>query len=358
MSPLRDFSDKAKQDFIDAIRQVYADSEEYWISDSLIGLIEDPKTRGEVEGEQFYIRDYHNKIEDLNGTTRVQLERIWEDVYGVEARSLPKFELLGEEIDALTEHFQELADMLDPNSSAANGSGLPPLVTTSVSDVGTLHDTYSSPDRAWDLRMQDQIDTLNQDPRFSQAAWDAATPEEREKIIEEYYAEVQRIMGTNANPDIEFVDIEDTIDPVTGMPLTTYGSYNDQTNKITLNSKLLQNTVEDSLMFPTSNSLNFPYSSSSKDRENVMRTIAHETRHAYQHESVANPSKNIVSDETVKQWSANFKDYRNSEKHGLESYESQPVEYDAKKFAKDRLAPGIVPDYPGTWENKNKIEIP
>ena len=82
----------------------------------------------------------------------------------------------------------------------------------------------------------------------------------------------------------------------------------------------------------------------------VMRTMIHEMRHAYQHAVVNNPDKFNVSEETRKQWAANFNDYKSAKTDGYDAYVEQPIEYDAKRFAGQyQDIKGHTPTYAGTW---------
>jgi uncharacterized protein YukE len=71
------------------------------------------------------------------------------------------------------------------------------------------------------------------------------------------------------------------------------------------------------------------------DPVDVLDTIAHETRHQFQHYLVENPDKRPpdVSLEQIKQWKENFKNYINPE-DDFESYRKQPVEQDARDSSK------------------------
>lgn len=67
--------------------------------------------------------------------------------------------------------------------------------------------------------------------------------------------------------------------------LGTIGSYNKETNKITVNVNYI----------------------SQENSYSKISSIIHEMRHAYQYAAVASPEKYIITSETLSEWSANFK---------------------------------------------------
>ena len=67
------------------------------------------------------------------------------------------------------------------------------------------------------------------------------------------------------------------------------------------------------------------------DSYDLLETVSHELRHAYQNEAVDYPTKYMVSKETIDTWKKNFKNYISSDK-GYEKYRNQPVEVDAREF--------------------------
>jgi len=69
--------------------------------------------------------------------------------------------------------------------------------------------------------------------------------------------------------------------------------------------------------------------------EEMLNTILHESRHAFQEQCVRNPETASVSKETIKEWKDNMKNYIDPE-YDFEAYEMQPIEADANDFA-DRV---------------------
>lgn len=64
---------------------------------------------------------------------------------------------------------------------------------------------------------------------------------------------------------------------------------------------------------------------------NLMGTITHELRHAYQHQAVDNPENFVVTEETIDVWETNFDNYI-SPSTDFDLYQEQPVEVDAREF--------------------------
>jgi hypothetical protein len=163
--------------------------------------------------------------------------------------------------------------------------------------------------------MQDEIEELLRQERFSEATWNAADAAERERILQEYHDEVRKIMGTDVNPDLVF-------EP---SPNGEVGGWY-KSGQITINS--------DSLTAPDSYSL--------------LTYVIHENRHAFQHEAVDNPGRHIVSNETRAIWGDSFE-------HGIQlkddpqGYWEMPTEWDARGFASQNQN-NMLPPYDGSWQ--------
>ena len=102
------------------------------------------------------------------------------------------------------------------------------------------------------------------------------------------------------------------------------GYYTSGTNKITINSWIFDNDPE--------------YNS-----YDLMSTVVHELRHAYQESAVNNPEQFIVTEETLSSWQESMDNYKTStgfQAEGMDSdkayeaYRNQAIEKDARKFAK------------------------
>lgn len=118
-------------------------------------------------------------------------------------------------------------------------------------------------------------------------------------------------------------DVEERVARVQGRPpaqVATYtatpgefGYYNPDTNKINISSNSLKND----------------------DVKEVVDTLIHEGRHAYQHYAVEHPDT-YSNRQEVEAWAHNLqKDhYLSADKYGQELYQAQPVEKDAWRYAR------------------------
>lgn len=134
--------------------------------------------------------------------------------------------------------------------------------------------------------------------------WRAAKTEaEKIALLNDFLAEMQKILGTSANPKVNVV-------PLRG----ANGSFQPSGMWISINR----------------DRLNAP------DSIGLLKTIMHEARHAYQYEAAFRGKHPAVTDETRKQWKDNFDNYKNASTHGYDVYYNQPIERDAFWFAWQR----------------------
>lgn len=159
-----------------------------------------------------------------------------------------------------------------------------------------------------DLRMKNEIQSIL---KSYESAWRRATTDaERMRLLNDFLAEIQRVMGTSAKTKISFRSLRAPEGYI------TYGGYAPFTKRITLNKKLL----------------------SEPEGIYLLTVLIHEARHAYQHEA-AKSNKHTVSDETRQIWKDNLKrkNYKTSKRDGFDAYRDQPVERDARWFAGERV---------------------
>lgn len=179
--------------------------------------------------------------------------------------------------------------------------------------------THTTPEQeaAADAEMQRQIQELTNSDRFSEETWANATPDERRAILQEYLIEVAAILGIDINTVIDFTPRA----PSNGF--ITNGSYSHGSESVYINGYIIDNY-------------------SAERSYELMTTVVHELRHAYQHAAVDNPADYQVSQETIDRWSESFDNYRNTsgfEAEGMspdeayEAYRNQDVEVDARWFA-------------------------
>lgn len=187
-------------------------------------------------------------------------------------------------------------------------------------------DTDKTREKLMDEYMQAKIFELMQTDRFSEETWNNASKAEREKILNEFLAKINAIMGTSITGAI-VVNSDLSGKSARGRYCE---SGNGKNRWVEVNPDYLDGTAADSYM--------------------IMRTLVHEMRHAYQHEAVRNPDKFLVSEETRQQWADNFKDYKDAQTYGYDAYVTQAIEWDAKNFAKQYAdTSGYTPVYEGSW---------
>lgn len=152
-----------------------------------------------------------------------------------------------------------------------------------------------------DQQMQSAIySALQEDERFSEAAWKNASNEERKEILNDLLLRIESEMGISIG-DVEYRN---------DLPADQLGSYLYDKNRIVINENLL----------------------SEKDSYKEMTTVLmHESRHAYQHAVCENPDQFIVSKENINKWEDSAANYHEYMKQG--DYFSIVSEVDARNFA-------------------------
>lgn len=174
-----------------------------------------------------------------------------------------------------------------------------------------------------DKMLQSQAHDLLKAERFSEDKWEESTISQKKEIISSMIKEMNVVLGTDVISEVEYY-----YDDISG----SRGAFVSNLNKIQINEHIL----------------------SDYESYAVLYTVIHEMRHAYQHYAINHPEKVVVSQETLCAWKENMKaeNYKSPQKgNTYEEYISQPIEWDAKNFAKqipDII--DIVPSYLGSWE--------
>ena len=171
-----------------------------------------------------------------------------------------------------------------------------------------------------DLYMQREIFDLLDTDRFSRETWNNATVEERKAMLQAFLVELAAIYGVTVSTNVSYFQGDGS----------TRGQYRHSDRSVHINENYL----------------------SRADSYQIMQTMIHEMRHAYQHSAVDHPENYQVSAETIAQWKDNFQPghYKTVDKDGYEAYVSQPIEYDAKNFAKQYSdLENADPVYEGSW---------
>lgn len=130
------------------------------------------------------------------------------------------------------------------------------------------------------------------------------------EIISSFYNDVKETMGIDA--DISFAS----------KPPKELGGYNPSTNKIDLNANYLE----------------------SSDCDDLLNTILHESRHAFQKKCIQHPDSVTVKNNIIDVWADNMEHYI-SPQDDFEAYENQEIEKDANYFADSVIKKGTDVNY-------------
>ena len=134
--------------------------------------------------------------------------------------------------------------------------------------------------------------------------------EGRCEIATSFYNDVKEKMGIDA--DLSFAN----------KPPYNLGGYDPLTNRIELNSNYLEKA----------------------DCEDLLNTILHESRHAFQNKCIDTPNSVTVKDNIIEVWRDNFDNYIRPDED-FEAYENQEIEKDANYFADSVMKKGTNPYY-------------
>ncbi|MBQ2726863.1 MAG: hypothetical protein IJF78_14255, partial [Clostridia bacterium] len=146
---------------------------------------------------------------------------------------------------------------------------------------------------------------------FEQSSWEQLTPEEQKEKTEQLADIIGNELNLENPPKVEYYYSEKNGD---------YGGYAASTNTIYINEKYLG------------------------DAKETVDTIAHESRHCWQHERAENPE--TAEDQAFKD---NFDNYIKPEQD-YQSYLEQPVEQDARDYAA-----GIADRIPESGETADNV---
>ena len=177
----------------------------------------------------------------------------------------------------------------------------------------------SSIETKMDHVLQDKAHNLLTEAKYSKEVWKDLSITEKKDTLQSLLVDMNSLFGTTVSTDIDFFY------EISG----SRGAYSSESNCVRINEYLLEKDTSYQLT----------------------QTMIHEMRQAFQHHAVSNPRSVIISNQTIKTWEDNFADYKSPNRgHSFEEYLSQPVEWDAKNFAKQHAdIMGINPEYGGSW---------
>ena len=173
-----------------------------------------------------------------------------------------------------------------------------------ASDVGSEveieNDSQEGFDLETDAQIADGVGSLQEMPELTSDGWEALDASERLNALQECENRLSEVQGRPGLP-VNGIDL----------PSNQYGYYDGES------------------IFVNTNHIEGP------DQQPVgemVDTIVHEGRHAYQDYATKNPGF-LDNTEVVESWQDNFDNYLDASIVGQEAYEQQPVEADARNFA-------------------------
>lgn len=151
---------------------------------------------------------------------------------------------------------------------------------------------------------------------FNQEKWEQMSPEEKKESITELRDSVANELGLQNKPDVIFYNVQDATD---------FGGYSAKENAIYINEYNMG------------------------DAHETADTIAHESRHCWQHERAENPQN-----EQDLAFRKNFENYV-SPSDDYQEYKNQPVEIDARQYALEVCQ--NIGEYRESFANDNELNV-
>ncbi len=337
----RDFSEEQKQKLLQMVEEVKPDgpieSVKDWFSDIGMNIT---KFFGGYNINDYLNKmdDYHRAMIDKDNVSAEKINQIFSDVESTDDKSAVNFrqlaDLLADHSKLIENHcstiqisealFCKQGTIKDINNSALYSNYMVNTLNEfSEYKDDCFNEIMDNIEKKNDLYMQDQIFDLLDTEEYNKQTWIKATEQERQEILISFYKKLKEIYG---------VDVAENVVFSTTLGNSTRGQYSHSSKTVTINQKYL----------------------SKADSYQIMYTMIHEMRHAYQHAAVDNPDKYKVSEETIRQWENNIKpgNYKStSNGYTYSEYVSQPIEYDAKNFAKQSSdLDNANPEYKGSWD--------
>jgi hypothetical protein len=169
-----------------------------------------------------------------------------------------------------------------------------------------------------DRELQTRVQAYLTRKDFSYVNWKSADIDERKEILEKLVDQVSEEMGLSKKVKLKFEKKAENLN----------GSYLHSKRTVTINS----NRLDDDNSY------------------NLLRTVFHELRHAYQSEAVDQDNGHLVSQKTIEAFKL---PYIASDNGVYEKYAGQPKEFDSRNFAGQtdtlrNVIPKYIP-YQGSW---------
>ena len=318
---LRDFSQDERAKLLEEIDNVEADHREWVLLAE--DAIEDQRALDKLLGYIEGLAAYHQNILDAKGCSRDQVEKVWKDAGQADADHAAAMAGRKAEMADVAARLRALGQAMSP--TGPDGHGL--LLLRPLDDIRAHFDSSMGPidyGRENDKWMQRRCDELLRD-EFSADVWDEiGQPGERfatkEEFLQALFDKVQKIMGTSANGVVDFSFSNPD----------HRGEYDHNTGTVSINGTQLHADENNNTIFGIPKGPNDTVST-----YGFTRTIFHELRHAYQHETMDDPSSHpFVNPETIAAWQGNRgANYIQYNRNNPGPYFDQPLEFDARSFA-------------------------
>ena len=266
----------------------------------------------------------------LDGTYKFDMDKSIKQMFETISNEAAKLASLGKALEYIVNEYREMEnDIIQIQLSSLLGVvsniGLANLGTDKRNWYEKLWDwikneepdvydaTSDEQEKAKDTAMKKELWNVLQDEKYSPENWDRSSLYERKQILQNYMNEVIEIYGVQEVDTDIIWDSKATYSDKS----VTWGYYTHSKHSVTLNENVLTDNIEN------------------WDSYDLIETVSHELRHAYQQEAVDNPTDYMVSKETIELWKENFDNYISSGTD-YKKYREQPVEVDARDFQINR----------------------
>lgn len=255
----------------------------------------------EVENNGFSINDVNQAV-DAKEAYEAEIRDMSQDEYHDQKELDQRVEENGSEPN-MTEpsvlgndlHQGDVSNKETDNRSRLNEPG------QDAADMGRSTEEIPGNDETVGERKVDQKNDISNEVKdslenFNQERWERMSPEEQKEAITELRDYVATDLELDNKPEVKFYDVPDSTD---------FDGYSAKENAIYINEYNMG------------------------DARETADTIAHESRHCWQHERAENPQT-----EQDYEFKENFEDYV-SPSDDYQEYKNQPVEVDARQYAAD-----------------------
>ena len=287
----------------------------------VVGLFAGNPVAGAIVGytiEDFFTPKPKPPEEEIAKIQKEAVEKIKEDA---ENSTKDKPKAPGKISSSTEEYLKQAEERIRELCNSLSGSADPGEDTPNIPYVTPAWQYTREQERTNDFALKKRWQTLITQQKYSDVEWNKDNGSQRENILNALLVELKGVLGLS--------DVKNKIDFNMSSDSIGDGFYSDRKKEISYKRS------------------NF----GELTREENLKCIIHEARHAYQHETIRG-SGHIVSVETIQWWAWNFAD-GNYISDSSYDYYTQPIEWDAYKFS-DTLPRHIMLEeelkYWGSWE--------